>query len=207
MRLARPFFLVPILFREGLFRLETTEKLLCLSFDDGPDSSTTLPLLEIMGKFGVKALFFLTGTLAETNSDIITRIKSEGHIIGNHGYEHLSGFRTQTDLYINNVFAAASLTSSTLFRPPYGQITPTQYRALSQSYKIFFWDVMAYDFDREFGSARSLKLLKEKIRPGSVIVLHDKPGSTAPLFLNEFIDFSLSKGYRFSIPRFSDQDQ
>lgn len=200
MRLARPFFLAPILFREALFRIETTEKILCLTFDDGPDRSTTLPLLEILEKQRVNALFFCTGTRAEANPDIISRIKSCGHAIGNHGYDHLSGFRTPSELYVDNVKAADSLTSSKIFRPPYGQITPTQYKRLSHSYTIVFWDVMAYDFDPGFSNDRSLKILKDNIRSGSVIVLHDKPQSTAPLFLTDFINFAHAEGYRFEIP-------
>jgi peptidoglycan/xylan/chitin deacetylase (PgdA/CDA1 family) len=200
MRLARPFFLAPILFREALFRIETTEKILCLTFDDGPDRNTTLPLLEIIERYGVQALFFCTGTMAEANPDIINRIRSGGHRIGNHGYDHLSGFRTPSDLYIDNVQAASGLTSSKIFRPPYGQITPTQYRILSHSFRIVFWDVMAYDFDPAFGYSRSLKILRTNIRTGSIIVLHDKPRSSAPLFLEDFLNFALSEGYRFEIP-------
>lgn len=200
MRLARPFFLAPILFREALFRIDTTEKILCLTFDDGPDRYTTLPILEILERSGIRAVFFCTGTMAETQPEVIGRIKSAGHIIGNHGYEHLSGFRTPADLYTDNVQAASGLTSSKIFRPPYGQITPTQYSILSRSYRIVFWDVMVYDFDPEFDYIRSLKMLKTSIRPGSIIVLHDKERSTAQLFLEDFIKFAKSEGYRFEIP-------
>ena len=59
---------------------------------------------------------------------------------------------------------------------------------------------MPYDFDPEFGGERSLGILKRKIRPGSIIVLHDKPGSSANAILPEFIDFALGKGYRFVLP-------
>ena len=200
MRLARPFFLAPILFREALFRIKTTEKILCLTFDDGPDRYTTLPILEILEGFGIKAIFFCSGTLAEANPDIINRIRSEGHIIGNHGYEHLSGFKTPSDLYTDNVQAASGLTSSKIFRPPYGQITPTQYHILSRSYRIVFWDVMVYDFDPDFHYTRSLKILKTCIRAGSIVVLHDKPRSTARLLLEDFIKYAQSEGYRFELP-------
>jgi peptidoglycan/xylan/chitin deacetylase (PgdA/CDA1 family) len=67
-------------------------------------------------------------------------------------------------------------------------------------FRIVFWDLMAYDFDAGFGAARSLSVLKRKIRKGSVIVLHDKIQSSANSILPEFIESALSNGYRFVLP-------
>jgi hypothetical protein len=64
---------------------------------------------------------------------------------------------------------------------------------------------MAYDFDNSFGSEKSLRILKEKIRPGSIIVLHDRPDSTVHVFLEEFIIYSLSRGFMFDVPVFRDK--
>ena len=64
------------------------------------------------------------------------------------------------------------------------------------------WDIMPYDFDYRYGREKSLELLKKKIRPGSVIVLHDNPGSTVLEYLNDFILFASGKKYRFTIPDF-----
>jgi len=59
---------------------------------------------------------------------------------------------------------------------------------------------MAYDFDPDFGAARSLLVLRHKIRNGSLIVLHDRPGSSANALLREFLDSAIKSGYRFVLP-------
>jgi peptidoglycan/xylan/chitin deacetylase (PgdA/CDA1 family) len=200
MRLVRPFFIIPFVYREALFRIKTPEKVLFLSFDDGPYPDTTPRIIEILGNYNIKALFFCTGTLAEAGQEIVTVIRSGGHLVGNHGYDHLSGFRTPPDMYYNNVQAAAAFTSEKIFRPPYGQITPSQFKMISRSYKIVFWDVMAYDFDLEFGWEKSFDLLKRMIRNGSIIVFHDKPASSVLLILERFIEHAISKGFRFDLP-------
>ncbi|MBK8883312.1 MAG: hypothetical protein IPN67_13275 [Bacteroidales bacterium] len=94
---------------------------------------------------------------------------------------------------------ASGLIASSLFRPPYGRMKISQYRKLKEDYKIVLWDIMPYDFDKKFGSEKSLAILKKKIRPGSVIVLHDKPASMANKIIREFIPYALNMGYRFEV--------
>ncbi len=118
---------------------------------------------------------------------------------GNHGYNHFDGWRTSSGAYISNVIRAANFTSDKLFRPPFGRLSLKQKQILLKSYKIILWDLMAYDFDPGFGSERSLKILKEKIRPGSIIVLHDTPSSCSNIILDEFLDFAAASGYRFEM--------
>ena len=175
---------------------------MCLTFDDGPDSLSTLPLLRIIEQYNIKSVFFCTGIAGKKHPGLIERIKSGGHLIGNHGYDHLDGFITPSRQYIENVKAADPFTSDNLFRPPYGHLKPAQYRKLIGSYNLMMWDLMAYDFDTNFGKERSLNILRNKIRAGSIIVLHDKPESTVHSFLDEFITYCFEKGYRFEIPVF-----
>jgi peptidoglycan-N-acetylglucosamine deacetylase len=199
MRLFRPGLLARGLYPEALFRVKTTEKVLYLTFDDGPDPLSTPQLLHILNKYKVKALFFCTGTAAVMYPNIIKQIKSEGHSIGNHGYSHLNGWKTDPLKYIDDVRKAAEFTSDRFFRPPFGRITPRQMRKL-KAYKIILWDIMAYDFDSAFGSQKSLRILRKKIRPGSIIVLHDKSGSCADKILEDFILFAHENGFRFGEP-------
>jgi len=200
MRLFSPGFLEVKLFPEALFREKTTEKVLYLTFDDGPDVISTVPLLNILSKHNIKAIFFCSGKTASENPELVNRIKSEGHIIGNHGFSHLNGFFTSERKYLTDIKKAAEFTSDTLFRPPYGRLKMNQYLSIKSSFKIIMWDIMPYDFDRSFGSERSLSVLKRKIRPGSIIVLHDNSESTLLEFLNTFIEFAFVSGYRFEIP-------
>jgi peptidoglycan/xylan/chitin deacetylase (PgdA/CDA1 family) len=132
---------------------------------------------------------------------LIYRIKKDGHTIGNHGFDHLDGFFTSNQKYLDNIQRAVPVTSGTMFRPPFGRLRIGQYREIRKAFKIVFWDLMAYDFDRGFGSEKTLAVLKKMIRPGSVIVLHDSRVSTSLEFLERFILFAAGKGYRFEILR------
>ena len=200
MRLFRPCFIAGWLYNDAIFRIRTGEKLLYLTFDDGPDPESTPEMLDILDKHFVKVLFFCNGKAAEKYPELIALMISKGHIIGNHGYNHYNGWVTPLKKYLEDVNYAASFTSSVLFRPPYGRLRINQYRRLKETFKIVFWDIMPYDFDREFGSEKTLEVLKNKIRPGSIIVLHDSPYSYANKILGEFIGFSAGSGYRFEIP-------
>ncbi|MBN2665801.1 MAG: polysaccharide deacetylase family protein [Bacteroidales bacterium] len=204
MRLFRPLFFIRLFLPGAIFRIRTDERLLCLTFDDGPDPETTPAVLDILSARNVKAIFFCCGSAAEINHGLVTRIKSEGHLVGNHGYRHLDGWKTNTQVYLRNFDAAVSFTSGTLLRPPWGRIRPRQYRELSGSYRIVFWDLMPYDFDSRLGGDRVLEILKIKIRPGSVIVLHDTASSSVLSFLDEFISYARSEGYNFTTGLFSD---
>jgi peptidoglycan/xylan/chitin deacetylase (PgdA/CDA1 family) len=185
------------LYPEAIFRIKTNEKHLLLTFDDGPDPASTPLILEILSKYHVRAIFFFTGLKAERYPDLTEKLRSAGHIIGNHGYSHLSGWKTSKSNYIADVERADGLTSPDLFRPPYGSLTRGQYKSLKEKYKIIFWDLMPYDFDTSFSARNALSILKEKIRPGSIIVLHDSPLSYGPGLLDEFIGYAMSEGYGF----------
>ena len=200
MRFIRPWFFISVLFPNALFRLKTREKQICLTFDDGPNPRTTPELLAILKKYGVRAVFFCRGDAAEKYPELVQEIISAGHLTGNHGYSHLDGWKTPADKYAYDVVKASSFVPSGFFRPPYGRLTLRQDKTLAKKYKIVFWDLMPYDYDPEFGAENSLRILKKKIRSGSVIVLHDSPRSSVVSFLSEFIGFALSRGYSFVLP-------
>lgn len=187
------------LYPEAIFRIETSEKKLFLTFDDGPDPESTPMLLGLLKANNVKALFFLNGKAAENNPGLVNQIIREGHMVGNHGYSHLNGWRTDLTTYLNDVSRAAEIIPGNLFRPPFGRMSLRQYSTLKKTYKIVFWDIMCYDFDRSFSQANSFEILKNRIRPGSIIVLHDKPYSSAILFLNDFILYASRSGYKFDL--------
>jgi peptidoglycan/xylan/chitin deacetylase (PgdA/CDA1 family) len=198
MRLFRPGLLAGCLYPGALFRIKTSEKKLYLTFDDGPDPVSTPRLLDILKKNGISAIFFCTGDAAEKYPELILLIRQGGHLIGNHGYSHLNGWKTGTLKYLDDVKRASARTSEKIFRPPFGRLSFRQARLL-RPYKLIFWDIMVYDFDSSFGRDKSMRILKCKIRPGSIIVLHDKASSCANAILEEFIIFVLDKGYRFDL--------
>jgi peptidoglycan/xylan/chitin deacetylase (PgdA/CDA1 family) len=200
MRLFRLPSIAGFLYPGALFRIKTTEKVLYLTFDDGPDPLSTPGLLGILKKHEIKSLFFCTGKWAECYPDLVANIKSDGHLIGNHGYNHMNGWNYPAAEYVSDIDAAARFTSDKLFRPPFGRIKKSQYNELQKRYKIFFWDLMSFDYDDSFGKENSLRILKKKIRAGSVIVFHDRSNTCANEIMEEFIEFAKSKGYRFELP-------
>jgi peptidoglycan-N-acetylglucosamine deacetylase len=200
MRFFRSCLFTGILYPKAIFRRKTSEKILYLTFDDGPDPESTPELLDILDNHNVKALFFCTGIAAEKYPELIEKIKCRGHLIGNHGYSHLNGWETSIKKYCNDTQLASSFTSENLFRPPYGRLRIRQYRKLQRSFRIFFWDIMPYDYDKKFGSRSSFEILNKKIRPGSVIALHDRRDSTSKIYLGKFLNSSIEKGFRFQLP-------
>jgi len=200
MRLFRPCFAAGWLYPEALFRLKTDKKLLCLTFDDGPDPATTIDLIDLLDQYNIKSLFFCNGQAAEKYPELMTLIISKGHMVGNHGYAHLDGLKTSLGKYVDNVSKADTLTSPLLFRPPYGRMRIGHYRRLKKKYKIILWDIMSYDFDKNFGNEKSLQVLKQKLRPGSIIVLHDNASSSCLKILSGFLDFTNENGYKFVVP-------
>lgn len=199
MRLFRPGFLTGWLYPEAIFRIRTTEKVLYLTFDDGPDPVSTPRLLDILKTYNIKVLFFCDGRAAEKFPDLMNQIRKEGHLIGNHGYSHFDGWHTDSVKYINDIIRASDITSDKIFRPPFGRLSVKQKKRLLKSYKIVYWDLMPYDFDKSFGSRKSLRMLKDKIRSGSIIVLHDTASSSANTIIDEFLAFAISSGYRFEL--------
>jgi peptidoglycan/xylan/chitin deacetylase (PgdA/CDA1 family) len=202
MRFVRPWFIPQLLYPGAVKRIKTDEKILFLTFDDGPDNAATIPILEILDRHSVPAVFFCSGRKAEQQPDLMEMIKAGGHATGNHGYDHLDGWLTSNSIYLSDIHRASAFTSGSIFRPPYGRISPLQYRSVKEQYKIYFWDLMPYDFDERLSPKNCCSILLRNLRPGSVIALHDTAQSSAGRFLGDFISGAQSKDYRFALLQF-----
>ncbi len=199
MRFFRPWLIIRWLYPDALFRIRTNNRVYCLTFDDGPDPASTPGLLDLLDKYDVKALFFCTGRAAGNYPQLTDEIRRRGHSIGNHGYDHLDGWKTPSRIYFSDISRASGLTSTTFFRPPFGHLTLRQYQHLRKSFRIVLWDIMAYDFEEDFGPSRSIEILKRKLRPGSLIVLHDSAGPSLEI-TGRFLQFTRSIGYSHILP-------
>jgi peptidoglycan/xylan/chitin deacetylase (PgdA/CDA1 family) len=129
--------------------------------------------LNDLNKFSAKATFFLVGQNAERNPELVSRIRKEGHAIGNHTYKHVNGWQTSTKNYVKDVVKCNQVVRSKLFRPPYGRITRLQMRTLMSRYKVIMWDVLSGDFDISITKQRVLKNVLDNTVQGSIIVFHD----------------------------------
>jgi peptidoglycan/xylan/chitin deacetylase (PgdA/CDA1 family) len=165
--------LVKPLMKELTWSIPTADRVLHLTFDDGPIPEVTPWVLDELDRCDAKATFFCIGRNAEANPGILDRIVRAGHRLGNHTWDHANGWRTPLRAYLRNVLQCQTLTRSDLFRPPYGRITMDQVRALRKRYRIVMWDVLSGDFDGRIDGERCYRNVVDHAGPGSIIVFHD----------------------------------
>lgn len=160
-------------FPELIWDIPTTDKSVYFTFDDGPTSDITQFILDTLDDFKAQATFFCLGKNAVLKPEEFLAIKSRGHAIGNHGFNHLDGWRVPNSTYFDDVESANNVIQSSLFRPPYGRITPSQIHHLKDNYKIVLWSIMPGDFDSKLSKEKALENLLKNVKPGAIIVLHD----------------------------------
>jgi len=147
-----------------------------LTFDDGPHPTATPFVLDQLKQHHAKATFFCIGKNVAEHTDIYKDIQGQGHAVGNHTHNHLNGWHTEQEKYINDTLQATQYIDSRIFRPPYGRITRGQINALTlppHSYKIYMWDVLSGDFDTTITPQQCLENVIKNIEPGSIVVFHD----------------------------------
>src|ERR1700749_1663406 len=146
------------------------------TFDDGPIPIVTPYVLNILKQYNAKATFFCIGDNLSKHPDIFEQVKNAGHAIGNHTFNHLKGWKTDNQVYLDNFLEADELIHSNLFRPPYGRIKRSQIKLLKQAkpgLQIVMWDVLSGDFDQDLSPEDCLPNVLKHPRPGSSIVFHD----------------------------------
>jgi peptidoglycan/xylan/chitin deacetylase (PgdA/CDA1 family) len=199
MLIEQPSCLLKALYKTAIWRKETTEKKIYLTFDDGPIPQVTPWVLDILTKYGIKATFFCVGDNVRKYPEIFERIKAEGHRVGNHTFNHIAGFQWDNDTYIENIEEADKLIQSDLFRPPHGHITKSQFRKLKEKYQIVMWDVITRDYNYNLKPERVFDIVKKYARNGSLIVFHDsiKAEKNMRYAMPKAIEYLLSNGYTF----------
>ena len=179
------------------WRYKTKEKVVYLTFDDGPKELTPF-VLRHLKSYDAKATFFLTGQNVIKEQALYEQIKREGHSIGNHSYSHLNGWTT-TKFYYSDIDKCDSILNTNLFRPPFGKIRPSQIRYLKRRYQIIMWDVLSWDFDAKVSEERCLNIVLSRTKAGSIIVFHENEKSAVNMkyALPKLLQHLKSKGYRF----------
>ena len=172
-----------------------------LTFDDGPHLDSTPRLLHLLDKLDVKASFFCLGNNVEKYPKLKDQIQCNGHLLAYHGYDHISGWTSDNDVYLDNVKKCEEHFPSNFFRPPYGRIKPSQIKRLTNDYKIIMWDVMPGDFDPKVNAETLYLNLIKNTKGGSIIVLHDNPSTIEKLerALPPFVEKMRSEGLDFDI--------
>jgi peptidoglycan-N-acetylglucosamine deacetylase len=195
-------WLLKKMYPECTWDLKTTEKIMYLTFDDGPQPVATPFVLEQLKSYNAKATFFCIGENVEQNFELYKKIIDEGHAVGNHTYNHLNGWKTDDAVYLDNIYKAKKIIDSNLFRPPYGKITKFQLKQLpAEKYKLktIMWSVVTGDFDTEITGEECYLTVVKNAKEGSVVVFHDSEKAfprlqyALPLVLKYFSE----KGFQF----------
>lgn len=177
-----------------------------LTFDDGPDVHYTTQILDVLKQHGVKATFFIMGTRAQAHPDMVRRIANEGHVIGNHTWDHpklpkesteaLKSEIDRTNVQLHSILGYYPA----LFRPPYGAATQEEVRMLgTMGYKVINWSVDTRDWS---GTAplQILHNVRREAHPGAIILEHCAGGKGEDLSntvqaLPQIIALLKSQGY------------
>lgn len=172
------------------------QKLVALTFDDGPSPETTPQALDILAKYNAKATFFMIGENVAGNEELIKRVKKEGHDIANHSWDHpqLTNLTLpEAQKEINDTQEALKKVTGdlpTMMRPPYGAISPEIQNSVDVSF--IMWDVDSLDWKTHNTAAIMSEV--RKTRPGSIILMHDIHQTTIDA-LPTVLDYLKTNGY------------
>lgn len=198
--LLQPKQTLKLLYPKAVWNIKTDSKTLYLTFDDGPIPELTEWVLDTLKSYQIKATFFCVGNNIEKHPLIFKRILDEGHFVANHTFNHLKGFKTKTVDYMENTLKCEMLTGTKVFRPPYGQLKPAQYKnLLASGYKVVMWDVISYDYEKITPETCFLNV-KKNSKPGSIILFHDniKAEKNIKFALPKTIEHFLKLNYTFA---------
>lgn len=201
MYLVRPSYFLKKIYPSAVWRMNTSQKKIYLTFDDGPVPDVTPWVLDLLKEHSIRGTFFCVGENIQKHPEIYKRILEEKHSTGNHTFNHLNGWNTDTNEYIGNIEKCAELMDTNLFRPPYGKLKPSQMKHINKRYEPIMWDVLSGDFDKATGPEKCLENVVGASRNGSIIVFHDSLKAAKNLYfaLPRFIDYTKQQGFEFGV--------
>jgi peptidoglycan/xylan/chitin deacetylase (PgdA/CDA1 family) len=168
------------LFGELIHKAETEQKLVALTFDDGPTPHYTASILQLLDLYQVKATFFVTGSETQRYMTQAKQIVAAGHQLGNHSWSHQRMVFMPLDEISREIegtdqqIRAAGYTGEILFRPPYGKklLLLPWYLAKHQRASIM-WDIAPETFDEDSEDPQQIATqVLEQVQPGSIVLLH-----------------------------------
>ncbi len=197
------------LFPRLIWKKAVQEKVIYLTFDDGPIPEITEFVLDELAKYDAKATFFCVGDNIRKYPHIFQKLLDAKHSIGNHTFNHFDGWKTENDEYLSNIqkcaetieanISAKNQRRKKLFRPPYGRLKRAQATGLLPDYQLIMWDVLSGDFDKELDPKICLRKSVQHTKKGSIIVFHDsiKASRNMMYVLPRYLKFFARKGFRF----------
>ena len=182
-------------------RKETEEKVIALTFDDGPDKIQTPKVLKVLRERQVPACFFCIGSKIKGNEDLLRQMIKEGHSIGNHSYSHSGYFPLYTFKRMRHDLITCQQELERVigqpvqwFRPPFGVTNPTLAKVVRRlGYTSIGWNIRTLDTQQP-APEKIIKRIRKRLVPGSILLLHDHmPDSD--LLLLQILDFIEKEGF------------
>ena len=188
------------------------EKVIYLTFDDGPHPEITTWVIDELKKHQIKATFFCVGDNLKKHPETAKQLLTEGHQIGNHTMHHIKGWKHKNVDYLKDIEDCDTeirkiheqmndeKAQPRLFRPPYGQIKPSQIKLLREKgYEIIQWSDLSCDYDKHLNCEKSLSALVKNAKPGSIVVFHDSEKAENQLkqILPSYLEAMLAEGFTF----------
>ena len=201
MFIEQPAIYLRWLYPKAFWRMNRRERAVYLTFDDGPIPEATPFILDTLKRFDIKATFFMVGDNVRKYPDLYERIIAEGHQVGNHTHNHISGFRHTIKEYNYNIEKANAYIKSRYFRPPHGWMRTGQYAWVSRKFKVVMWDLVSRDYAKGMTAEAIVNNVKHYVRNGSIITFHDSLKSIEKLHtaLPESLQWLKEEGYIFKV--------
>ncbi len=198
-------YIFDLIYPKRTWRIKSEEKHIYLTFDDGPIPIITPWLLETLENYKAKASFFVVGENVNKHPQILKDTYGAGHTIANHTYNHLNGWKTPIDTYLENVASGKKVIEDTLgieidkFRPPYGRLKKTQAQSIITDHEIVMWSVLSKDYDSKITSKKCLENSIKATKKGSIVLFHDslKAAESLQKVLPEYLEYFTQEGFKF----------
>ena len=190
------------------YAAQTEDKVLYLTFDAGYENGNTAPILDALKKHNAPATFFLVGNYLETSPDLVKRMVSEGHTIGNHTYHHPDMSKIASKEAFNKELTDLEalyeqITGQPMkpyYRPPQGKYSQSNLQmAKDLGYSTFFWSLAYVDWyeDKQPTHQEAFDKLLTRIHPGAIVLLHSTSRTNAEI-MDELLTKWAEMGYRFA---------
>ena len=192
---------------DAYYAQDTDEKNIYLTFDCGYENGNTEIILDALKKHNAPATFFVVGNFLSTSPEIVKRMISNGHIVGNHSYHHPDMSQISSiDSFSKELQELSDLYKETTgqemkkyYRPPQGKYSETNLKmAKDLGYKTFFWSLAYVDWyqDNQPSKEEAFDKLLNRIHPGAIVLLHSTSSTNAQI-LDELLGKWEEMGYQF----------